>query len=57
MATPEEKKSDFPTWVRPSHGAFYDIGDRVLYNGVVWESDLRWNVGEPGADDGWIAFS
>ena len=45
---------DYPEWKAPS-GAHdvYNVGDRVKYNGQVWESTANANVWAPGVY-GWI---
>jgi hypothetical protein len=43
-----------PDWVQPlgGHDA-YNLGDRVMYNGQMWESTINANVWAPGVA-GWI---
>lgn len=48
-----EDTPDYPTWVQPTgaHDA-YNEGDRVMWNGILWESTIDANVWEPGVS-GW----
>lgn len=47
-AEPEPEPVTYPEWVQPTgaHDA-YQTGDRVLYNGVVYESVINGNVWAP----------
>lgn len=38
----------YPDWVQPDSTNPYSIGDRVIHNNKVWESDYDNNVWEPG---------
>ena len=42
-----------PEWVQPDSTNPYMAGDRVTYNGKVWESSIDNNVWSPGVY-GWI---
>lgn len=44
---------EYPTWIQPTgaHDA-YNTGDRVTWNGILWESTIDANVWEPGVS-GW----
>lgn len=46
----------YPEWVQPSGGHdAYNIGDRVLFNGAVYESKINANVWSPTAyPAGWL---
>lgn len=37
-----------PEWEQPNSTNGYSVGDRVMHNGVVWESQAENNVWEPG---------
>ena len=52
---PEDPAETYPEWVQPegAHDA-YNIGDRVTYNGKVYESTMDVNVWVPGVA-GWTA--
>lgn len=39
---------DIPEWEQPSSTNPYMKGDRVRHNGKTWESDIDYNVYEPG---------
>lgn len=39
-------------WVQPDSTNGYSIGDRVTYNGKLWESIVNNNVDVPGTDNG-----
>lgn len=39
-------------WVQPGSTNGYSIGDRVIYNGKLWESIVNNNVDIPGTDNG-----
>lgn len=41
-----------PEWVQPESTNPYMKGDKVRHNGKVWESDIDYNVYEPGVA-GW----
>ena len=48
--TDPEEPTDYPEWVQPSgaHDA-YNIGDRVSYNGKIYESTMDGNTWSPDA--------
>lgn len=39
-------------WVQPDSTNGYSIGDKVIYNGKLWESIVNDNVDVPGTDNG-----
>lgn len=43
-----------PDWVPPDSTNPYMIGDKVRYNGQIWESTIDNNVWEPGTGTLWI---
>lgn len=43
-----------PEWEQPSSTNPYMIGDKVRYNGKVWESTIDNNVWAPGTGNLWI---
>ena len=45
---------DIPEWEQPSSTNPYMIGDKVRYNGKVWESTIDNNVWAPGTGNLWI---
>lgn len=48
--TPEPEPEDtIPEWTQPDATSAYQIGDRVIYNGVVYESVVANNVWSPEA--------
>lgn len=51
-------QSVIPEWVQPTgQQDAYQIGDRVTYNGSVWESLVNgntWEPGSPGAESLWL---
>ena len=56
---PEEPEETYPEWVQPtgSHDA-YNTGDRVTYNGKVYESTIDGNVWAPDAyPAGWELYA
>ena len=56
---PEEPEDTYPEWVQPTgaHDA-YNIGDRVIYNGKVYESTVDGNSWSPtGYPQGWKEVS
>ncbi len=51
------KKIDIPRWVQPLGSTdYYFAGDKVLYNGLVWISDIDGNVWAPGVA-GWSVYN
>ena len=47
---------DIPEWVQPDSTNAYMIGDRVIFNGVIYESIIDNNVWSPEAyPAGWVA--
>lgn len=56
---PEEPEETYPEWVQPTgaHDA-YNTGDRVIYNGKVYESTMDGNSWSPtGYPQGWKEVS
>ena len=48
LGTEEEVASGAPPWRQPTGGHdAYNIGDRVIYSGKVWESTVNSNVWAP----------
>ena len=43
-----------PEWQQPDSTNAYQIGDRVQYNGKIWESTINNNVWAPGTGTLWI---
>ena len=43
-----------PEWKQPDSTNPYMIGDRVQYNGKIWESTINNNVWAPGTGTLWI---
>ena len=43
-----------PEWVQPDSTNAYMKGDRVMYNGKVWESTIDNNVWVPGTGNLWV---
>lgn len=51
------KKIDIPRWVQPLGSTdYYFAGDKVMYNGLVWISDIDENVWAPGVW-GWSVYN
>lgn len=48
VATEPPSVTEIPEWVQPNGSNPYQIGDRVSYNGRVWESFVANNVWQPG---------
>lgn len=44
---PTEPDETIPEWQQPDAGNAYQIGDRVMYNGVIYESIIANNVWSP----------
>lgn len=51
-----EPESGYAEWVQPDSTNGYSTGDKVIYNGHLWESIVNDNVDIPGTDNGfrWI---
>ena len=47
-----EPESGYADWVQPDSSNGYSTGDRVLYDGHLWESIVNDNVDIPGTDNG-----
>lgn len=45
---PGQEGTDIGEWVQPDSTNPYQIGDRVIHNGVVYECTVANNVWEPG---------
>ena len=43
-----------PEWEQPGSTNPYQIGDKVQYNGKIWESTINNNVWAPGTGTLWI---
>lgn len=50
---PGQDDTDIGEWVQPDSTNPYMAGDRVIHNGVIWESTVDNNVWEPGVY-GWV---
>lgn len=47
-----EPESGYAEWVQPESTNGYSTGDKVVWNGHLWESIVDSNVDEPGTDNG-----
>lgn len=47
-----EPEEGYAEWVRPESTEGYATGDKVTWNGHLWESIVDSNVDEPGTDNG-----
>lgn len=47
-----EPESGYAEWVQPDSTNGYSTGDKVIYNGHLWESIVDSNVDVPGTDNG-----
>lgn len=47
-----ETESGYAEWVQPDSTNGYSTGDKVVWNGHLWESIVDDNVDEPGTDNG-----
>lgn len=47
-----EPESGYAEWVQPESTNGYSTGDKVVWNGHLWESIVDDNVDEPGTDNG-----
>ena len=47
-----QEGTDIDEWVQPESTNPYMMGDRVYHNGKLWESDIDYNIFEPGVA-GW----
>lgn len=45
---PGQDGTDMGEWVQPDSTNPYQIGDRVMHNGIIYECVVANNVGEPG---------
>lgn len=50
--TGNEPEEGYAEWVRPDSTNGYSTGDKVTWNGHLWESIVDSNVDEPGTDNG-----
>lgn len=49
ILTPEEETDNIPEWTQPDATSAYSIGDKVIFNGVIYESLIDGNVWSPEA--------
>ena len=47
-----EPEDGYAEWVQPDSTNGYSTGDKVVWNGHLWESIVDSNVDEPGTDNG-----
>lgn len=47
-----EPEDGYAEWVQPDSTNGYSTGDKVIYNGHLWESIVNDNVDAPGTDNG-----
>lgn len=47
-----EPETGYAEWVQPESTNGYSTGDKVVWNGHLWESIVDSNVDEPGTDNG-----
>ena len=47
-----EPETGYAEWVQPDSTNGYSTGDKVVWNGHLWESIVDDNVDEPGTDNG-----
>lgn len=49
ILTPEEETDNIPEWTQPDATSAYSIGDKVIFNGAIYESLIDGNVWSPEA--------
>lgn len=49
ILTPEEETDNIPEWAQPDATSAYSIGDKIIFNGVIYESLIDGNVWSPEA--------
>ena len=47
VVEPQEEDYTYPEWSQPDAGNAYNLGDRVVYNGYIYESTINNNVWSP----------
>ena len=47
ILSPEEETDNIPEWTQPDSTSAYSIGDKVIFNGTIYESLIDGNVWSP----------